>query len=98
MQKRKIYILLTKFYTQSANTLEFIKEHYYTHSSIGLEEDLNTFYSFVNKGFIVEKISRYALREQPLPCCLYELEVSETVYNKVKTELEAFVNKKEQLK
>lgn len=99
MQKKKIYIMLTKFFTRSAKFYEKLKGHYYTHSSIGLEEDMNTFYSFVNKGLIVESISRYAKKgDQSLPCQLFELEVSEKAYNIIRNAQERFVQKKEQLK
>ena len=59
MKKRKIFILLTKFYDTGSKLLRFATGTYYTHASIGLEEDMNTFYSFVLKGFIEEKITRY---------------------------------------
>ena len=85
MKKRKIYILLISFPDNGSKVIRAIKSCYYTHSSIGLEEDPNTFYSFVTKGFIVEKLTRYIKPERvPFPCCLYELEVSEKVYETVK--------------
>ena len=56
---RKITILLTQYPTAMASVLQWLTDFPYTHTSIGLEEDRNTFYSFVKKGFIVEKITRY---------------------------------------
>lgn len=84
-ENRKIYILLTRFPGAGSRLIEFITRFHYTHASLGLEEDLNTFYSFVCKGFIVEKLTRYVKSDrEPFPCQLYELEVSEKVYEKVR--------------
>ncbi|MBQ3065318.1 MAG: hypothetical protein IJC98_03680 [Clostridia bacterium] len=67
-------------------------QSYYTHVSIGLEEDLNTFYSFVFKGFIIEKINRYIKPgRKPFPCRLYELEIPEKTYRSIKKKIEFFV-------
>ena len=95
MQQRKVFILLTRFLNQNARTLGTLTGCYYTHASIGLEEDRNTFYSFVGKGFIVEKITRYLKPErEPFPCRLYELEVSEQVYQQLKEHLTWFEERK----
>ena len=58
-KKKNIYILLTNFHDGGSKLLHFITGNKYTHASIGFEEDINTFYSFVYKGFLVEKISKY---------------------------------------
>lgn len=85
MTNKKIFILLTRFPDAGSRAIEFITGFHYTHASIGLEEDMNTFYSFVCKGFIVEKITRYVRPDrEPYPCQLYELDVSEKVYNSIK--------------
>lgn len=71
----------------------------YTHASIGLEEDLNTFYSFVVKGFIVEDISRYNKPGRtPFPCALYELEVPAPVYEKAKQIIQKFISNRSSLR
>lgn len=95
MNKRKIFILISRFSDNGTRIIEPLIGCYYPHTSIGLEEDLNVFYSFVTKGFIVEEITRYVKPErEPYPCRLYELEVSEAVYNRVKNILENFVENK----
>lgn len=92
MTKRKIYLLLTRFPDGGSKVLQALTGCRYPHASIGLEEDLNTFYSFVTKGFIVEKITRYVKPDRtPFPCQLYELDVSEDVYERIKEALEYFV-------
>ena len=92
---RKLYILLTRFPGKTAIAIRAMTGCYYTHASIGLEEDMNTFYSVVGKGLIVEKITRYVRPDRsPFPCQLYELEVTKKVYQTVKKLLEVCVENK----
>ena len=92
---RKLYILLTRFPGKAAIAIHAMTGCYYTHASIGLEEDMNTFYSVVGKGMIVEKITRYVRPDRdPFPCQLYELEVSAKTYQLVKKQLEVCVENK----
>ena len=90
--KRKIYLLLTKFSDTGTTVIKTLTGLEYPHTSIGLDEDMNTFYSFVTKGFIVEKINRYAKPgRKAVPCRLYEMTVTEETYLNIKQELEYFV-------
>lgn len=90
--KRKIYILLTRFPDTGSKIIHALTGFRYTHASIGLEEDANTFYSFVEKGFIVEKIDRYVKPDRkPFECRVYELEVSARVYERIKDIVTTFV-------
>lgn len=92
-KNKKLFILLTRFRDGGSRALQAFTGSRYTHASIGLEEDMNTFYSFVYKGFIVEKITRYLKPDRkPFSCQLYELKVSEKVYDAVKKALTAFQN------
>lgn len=96
MEKRKIYLLLTRFPDKGSRVIELLRGAHYPHTSIGLEEDMNTFYSFVSKGFIVESVTRYVRADrEPFPCQLYELEVSKNVYECVKKIVGYFVEFKE---
>lgn len=98
-EKRKLFILLTQFPGLDSKALRCWTHFPYTHASIGLDEDLNTFYSFVVKGFIVEDISRYNKPGRtPFPCALYELEVSPAVYQKAKQMLQKFVSNRANLR
>ncbi len=95
MSKRKIYILLLRFHDKGTKVIHAFTGSYYPHASIGLGEDLNTFYSFVSKGFIVEKITRYVKPDRrPFPCQLYELSVTNKTYKKIKCAIERFVKLK----
>ena len=96
LPKRKVYILLTKFPGTWSRAIRCFSGSRYSHASIGLEEDLNTFYSFVYKGFIVEKVTRYLKPDrEPFACQLYELEVSEEVYQRIKRIINEFIDNKE---
>lgn len=99
MKKRKLFILLTRFPGLDAKLLMSYMRFPYSHASVGLEEDLQTFYSFVVKGFIVEDIVRYCKPGRaPFPCALYELEVPEPVYDMAKDTLQDFVRRKKSLR
>lgn len=95
-KQKKIYILLTRLPDHVSHTLGVIKQSYYTHASIGLEEDLNTFYTFAYKGFRIENIDWYVKKERDFPCTLYELKVSEKVYNETRDKLFSFVENKQE--
>ena len=99
MNKRRIYILLTRLPNFGSKFLTLVTGFYYTHASIGLDEDMNTFYSFVFKGFIVEKINRYVKPHRlPFPCQVYEIYVDEDKYNEIKEYINGFVERKNELK
>ena len=96
---RTITILLTQYPTTMASVLQYLTDFPYTHTSIGLEEDRNTYYSFVKKGFIVEKVTRYNKPGRaPFPCELYEIPVSDHTYQRIKTLLEDYAARGSQLR
>lgn len=95
MTKRKLFVLLTQFPGLDSRALRWWTGFPYSHVSLGLDEDMNTFYSFVVKGFIVEDISRYNKPgRRPFPCELYALEVSEATYQAVKKTILTFIGKR----
>ena len=95
---KKLTILLMRYPGTFPKLMCFLTRFGYTHSSIGLEEDLNTFYSFVKTGFIVEKITRYEKPDRkPFPCALYEIDVPRVVYEKVKQTLSGYEARKKEL-
>lgn len=99
MNNKKLYILLSQYARIDAKFLSWSTRFPYSHASLGLEEDMDTFYTFVTKGFLVESITKY---EKPgrdsFRCALYELEVSEEVYNRVKEKILDFKDNKENFK
>ena len=96
---RTIYILLTQFPGWNSRAIRLWTRFPYTHASLGLEEDLNTFYSFVCKGFIVESVTRYNKPgRKPFPCVLYALEVPEATYLAATEIIDTFLNNRSQLR
>lgn len=97
--QKKISILLLRFPGPGPQTFSLWTRFRYTHASIGLmEEDKNTFYSFANTGFRVEKLTRYIRPDwKPLPCQLYEIPVSEDAYERIQAILQSFVERKPNL-
>lgn len=99
METRKIYILLTQFPGWNSHAIRLWTRFPYTHASVGLEEDLDTFYSFVYKGFIEESITRYNKPgRKPFPCALYTLDVSSDTYLAAQQFIRSFQNNKDQLR
>jgi len=98
MGQRNLFVLLTQFPGRESRLLRWYTGCPYTHVSIGLDEDMNTFYSFVMKGFIVEDISRYNRPgRKPFLCELYSMEVSEETYQEVRSHIDAFVRNRKKL-
>ena len=98
MAERKIFVLLTQFPGLDSKALRWWTRFPYSHASLGLDEDMNTFYSFVVKGFIVEDISRYNRPDRaPFPCELYAMEVSEETYQAVRKNLQTFIRRRSAL-
>lgn len=95
---KKIYILLTRFPDRGSRALEFFTRYHYCHAAIGLEEDLNHFYSFKRKGFMVEEITRYLRPDRkPFACQLYMLEVPDHTYDRIKALITGFTARKAQM-
>ena len=99
MNYKNVYILMTQYQGLDAKILRLRTRFPYTHTSIGFEEDMDTFYTFVSKGFLVESITRYEKPDRPsFPCALFEVKVSENVYNKLKEEVTTYIERKGELK
>lgn len=96
VKNRKIYILLTRLPDQASKWIGFMSHSYYSHASIGLEENQDTFYSFVHSGFRVEKLSWYRSHGKNFPCQVYELDVTEKTYDRIKSLIMFFVTRREQ--
>ena len=99
MKQRNIYVLLMRMPDTVSKALSLWMRCHYTHVSIGLEEDMEHFYSFGYNGFRIESVERFNRSDKgPFPCALYEIPVSEHTYEKVKKHIQCFVEKKEQLR
>lgn len=99
MKCRKIYILMTQYPGRDAKFLRWYMGFPYTHTSVGLEEDMDTFYTFTSKGYLVESITRYEKPDRPsFPCALYEIIVTKEVYKSVKAMVHDYKARKRMLK
>lgn len=96
---KKIYILLTRFPDRGSKVLEFFTRYHYCHAAIGLGEDLNHFYSFKRKGFMIEEITRYLHPDRkPFACQLYMMEVPDYTYERIKELITSFAARKSQMR
>ena len=99
MNYKKIYVLMTRYPGYDARFLMWWTCFPYSHASVGFEEDMDTFYTFVSKGFLVESIRRYEKPDRPsFPCALYEITVPETTYDNLKALVMTYKARKESLK
>lgn len=99
MNYKKIYVLMTRYPGYNAKFLAWYTHFPYTHTSVGFEDDMDTFYTFVSKGFFVESIRKYEKPDRPsFPCALYEITVPEKTYYNVKKLVLSYKAKKEKLK
>ena len=96
---KKIYVLMTRYPGYNAKFLAWYTGFPYTHTSVGFEDDMDTFYTFVSKGFFVESIRKYEKPDRPsFPCALYEITVPEKTYYNVKKLVLSYKARKEKLK
>ena len=95
--KKNISILLTEYSDRFSKLTQLFTASKYTHASIGIEEHNDRFYSFLTKGFRTEKPGIFAkFTNSGKSCALYNLEVTEDVYDKVKAQLDEFKNNSKQ--
>ncbi len=93
-QERTIYILLTRSGTCFSRLIHLATGDRYTHASIGLDGPGGPFYSFARKyaafalpaGLVREEIGGQAGRGE-IPCCLYELKVTDAAYRRLRRRL-----------
>lgn len=94
---KSVYILLTRTNTIPARLIHVITGDAYTHASIALDKDLNELYSFARRnmhipliaGLIHEDINTGVFaKNQDAPCALYEIQVSDDVYESIKSKVE----------
>ena len=100
MAERTIHILLTRSGTWFSRLIHFATRDSYTHASIGLDGPGGPFYSFARKyrhfalpaGLVEEQVTVY---RRTVPCCLYELKVSEETYFRLRRQLSSMYARRE---
>ena len=101
MEERTIYILLTRSGTWFSRLIHLATQDRYTHASIGLDGPDGSFYSFTRKyrylalpaGLVEEQVTVY---RRAVPCCLYELTVSEEAYARLRQKLSSMYIQREE--
>ena len=99
-QDHSIYILLTRSGTWFSRLIHLVTSDCYTHASIGLDGPSGPFYSFARRyehfalpaGLVEE---RPGVRNRQIPCCLYELKVSDPVYRRLRRQLSGMYRQRE---
>lgn len=98
---KSIYILLTKSDTYISKMIGLVTSDPYTHVSISFEENLRPMYSFSRKyihsplpaGLRVEPLDYgFYKKYDYIPCALYELKVTDEVYEAAKKEVDTMMN------
>lgn len=104
-RNKSIYILLTKSDTCISKIINLTTADRYTHVSLSFDESLQPLYSFARK--YVHFPLPAGLRQEPLdagffkrysyiPCALYELKVTEDVYNRAKRQVERMMKRQKE--
>lgn len=96
---KTIYILLTRSDTLLSRLVQLFTAGPYTHASISFDHGLQPLYSSARKngetmfpaGLCTEVFHRgFYYRHRNIPCALYELTVSDEVYERARTEAQHF--------
>ena len=88
--KRYINILLTKHSDNFSLFIVALIRGYYSHASIGFEEERGRFYSFTRRGFIIEEPEKICLKRKNVKCALYRVAVSQEDYDAMRRHLASF--------
>ena len=97
---KHIYILLTRSSTCISKIINLTTADKYTHASISFDKSLQPMYSFSRKyvylplpaGLRVEPLHKgFFKRYSHIPCALYELEVTDEVYDAAKKEVDSMM-------
>lgn len=86
---KKVTILLTKYSDWVSELIYFLCGHGYTHASIGLEEDPDTYYSFNFRGFCTETTEKHRRRGVTVSQS-YEVAVSDDAYARIQARVADF--------
>lgn len=94
MRTRRISVLLTKQNRLFSKAIYWITGRKYTHASIRLEDMGEYFFSFNFKGLCAEHPKCFS-QKRTLKSILYQIEVTESIYEEIRTRLEGFWAHKE---
>lgn len=98
---KKVYIILSKTRTIPARIIGITTRAKYTHSSIALVPSKHELYSFARRrlhnflasGFLKEDTETFVFAKYPdAPCAVYELEVSDEGYERMRKTVDMFLS------
>ncbi len=96
---KQVYVLLSKTGTATSKMVDIFAKGKYTHTSLALTPETDKFYSYARRrlynfligGIFVENVNTFVFARFPdAPCGLFELDVSDEAYEKIK----AFVDER----
>lgn len=91
---KEISILLTKYSDWISNLVYHICGRGYTHASIALEDEPDTYYSFNYHGFAVETVEKHRRRGVKRSRC-YRIPISNEAYEKIQNRIQDFMERRE---
>jgi len=103
LEKKWVYIMLTDTGTWLNKVVKKYTDAPYNHASIGLDENLETLYSFGRKkpknpfygGFVKEDVVSGTYRHFPnTKCVLYRLQITDKQYKRIRRIIKKFENRK----
>lgn len=86
----QISILLTKYSDWISTLVYHVGGQGFTHCSIALEEDQNTYYSFNYRGFAAETIEKHRRRGVKNSRCI-QLQVSDEAYQRIRQKIQVML-------
>lgn len=94
-ENNKVYIVLTQTYSSIARIIKLITHDTYSHASLSLDLDCKKMYSFGRKYlyfpfygvFLHEDLNRGLLAKKNAIMSIYEVNVSEDQYNRIKSKI-----------
>jgi len=87
---RQIYILLTKHSDNFSLFILALIRGYYSHASIGFDEEKGRYYSFTRRGFHIEVPEKIIRKRQNVKCALYRITVSQEDYDAMREAIMLF--------
>ncbi|MGI6553932.1 MAG: hypothetical protein ACOX2P_00620 [Bacillota bacterium] len=100
MEKRHLYIVLTRTNTVMSKLIHIFTNDKYTHAAISLDKELNQMYSFGRRSTYNPFIGRFRKEDinegvyklcNPLPGAIIEVEVTREQYDEAKKLLDHFI-------
>jgi len=95
---RSVFILLTKHTDNLSQFLRVLYRGYYSHASIGFDEEKGLFYSFTRRGFLTEYPEKICQNRKDVECVLYRINVSQQAYDSMRKQLASFYECSEEWK